>query len=121
LREFNEAQQYPFCEICNRQVRSGDFDQEINILRSNRGDILLVCHSGCDPKEFFTVDRMKNSSALLYGMDFIVDGQSFRCINFPAGGRAQLINDSGRVVERELNELSMDIDGEVVRISNTTS
>jgi hypothetical protein len=49
-------------------------------------------------------------------MDFVLAGSIFRCINFPRDGRAKLIDNHGHEVERELNELSVEIDGELIKI-----
>jgi hypothetical protein len=50
-------------------------------------------------------------------MDFILAGSPFRCINFPRDGRVRLVDNSGHEVESELTDLSVEIDGEIIRIS----
>lgn len=116
IGDFDKAGEYPCCEICSRPIPRGEGQREIRLLKNNSGDIIFACHTECSPRDFFHAERMKNNHHLLYGMDFVFAGSSFKCTNFPKDGMAKLIDSHGHEVERELNELSVEIDGEIIRI-----
>ena len=116
INNFDKAEEYPCCEICSRQILGAEGQREIKLLKNNRGEIMFACHVECDPRDFFCAERMRINHHLLYGMDFVFAGSSFRCTNFPRDGRVILEDNSGHEVESELNGLSVEIDGEIVRI-----
>lgn len=116
INNFDKAKEYPCCEICSRQILGAEGQRELKLLKNNRGEIMFACHPECDPRDFFHAEWMKNNYHLLYGMDFVFAGSIFRCTNFPKDGRVKLMDNSGREVQRELNELSVEIDGEIIRI-----
>jgi len=116
INNFDKALEYPFCEICSRQISGAKGHREIKLLKNNNGEIMFACHPECNPRDFFRAERMKNNDHLLYRMEFVFAGSSFRCINFPRDGRVKLVDNSGHEVESELNELSVEIDGEFIGI-----
>jgi hypothetical protein len=116
ISDFDKVDEYPCCEICSRQISAAEGGGTIKLLKNSNGGIMFACHPECNPRDFFQVERMKNNDHLLYGMDFVFAGSSFRCTNFPRDGRVKLADNSGHEVEKGLNELSVEIDGEIVRI-----
>jgi hypothetical protein len=116
ISDFDQPEEYPCCEICSRQISAAEVRGAIKLLKNSNGEIVFACHPECDPRDFFHAERMKNNNHLLYGMDFVFAGSSFRCINFPRDGRVKLVDNSGHEVESELNELSVEIDGEFIGI-----
>jgi len=116
ISDFDKAGEYPCCEICRRPIPRAEGRREIKLLKNNRGDIIFACHAECSPRDFFHAERMKNNYHLLYGMDFVLAGSTFKCINFPRDGRVRLVDNSGHEVESDLDELSVEIDGEIIRI-----
>jgi len=116
ISHFDKAEEYPCCEICKRQISAAEGRGEIKLLMNSGGKIIFACHRDCDPRAFFHAERMKNTDHLLFGMDFVFAGSSFICTNFPRDGRVKLVDNSGREVQMELNELSVEIDGEIIRI-----
>jgi hypothetical protein len=116
ISDFDKAEEYPFCEICSRQISAAEGRAVIKLLKNSSGKIMFACHAECDPRDFFHAQRMKNNHHLLYGMDFIFAGSIFRSTNFPKDGSVKLVDNSGHEVQRELNELSVEIDGELIRI-----
>ena len=86
ISNFEKAEEYPCCEICSRQISGAKGHGGIKLLKNNSGEIMFACHAECDPRDFFHAERMKNNDHLLYRMDFVFAGSSFRCINFPRDG-----------------------------------
>jgi len=114
--DFKKKDEYPSCGICNKLWSVHKESEKVKILYSEWGEIMFVCFGECDPRDFFRSKKMQDFYDILYGMDFTVGGKKYRCANFPKDGNVTLRDNSGQEISRDLSNLSVEIDGEEIKI-----
>lgn len=116
LSEFEREQEYPSCQVCGDKLARSGSSTRLKVLRSRHGEIVCVCHTECDLRKFFELDKVRDNPTRLIETDCIVDGKVYRCFNATKRDGAMLRDESGQEITKDFGEFSVEIDDETIAL-----